>query len=159
MNERQAKSQHTLSHGRPLGSDSEQRGDDNDSLKQNPNTVGGEEVEENENKISKSVFGIMLGVGLVLDIIGLIPLIGWGISTMILIFTYIKLGVKFHIKNVIKFGSCDAVKLIPGLSLVPGFVLSVILNLGPMVEGLADEIPGGENIAHAVQKSMSMTKK
>ena len=152
MNEKQATRQRDFSQGKNPGRDSLS---DRDETNYSNGVVGG----SNEKKILKSTFIIMIGVALVLDLIGLIPFLGWFISSLILILIYLKLGVKFHLKNVMKFGGCDLIKLIPGLSIIPSFVLSVILNLGPMTEGLEDSIPGGEAIAHSVQKAISMTKK
>jgi predicted nucleic acid-binding Zn ribbon protein len=151
MNEKQATTQQKLSHRRPIGQDST---DDSDTdIEQNT------EITNDEKKIKKSTFIIMIGVGLLLDAVGLIPLLGWFTSSLILILIYLKLGVKFHLKNVLKFGACDLIKLIPGLSIIPAFTLSVILNLGPMIEGLEDAIPGGEAVVHSVQKALSDTKK
>ncbi len=152
MNERQAAAQRDYSQGKSPGKDS--------SPTQEKMNYNGELIEGgDEKKIAKSTFIIMIGVGLVLDLIGLIPALGWFTSSLILILIYLKLGVKFHLKNVLKFGGCDLIKLIPGLSIIPAFTLSVILNLGPMIEGLEDSIPGGEIVAHSVQKAISMTKK
>lgn len=154
----QLKAQQKLSHGQNPGTDSSGVSlDDNSSSKNTPGittkTSGG------GRKISRTVFGIMLAVGLFLDIIGVIPFIGWGISSLALLFIYIMLGVEFHMKNIFKFGACDFIKLIPGLSVIPTFVLSVILNLGPMVEDLGKGIPGGEQLANKAQQALSMTKK
>lgn len=156
MNERQADSQYKLSKGRPLGQNSL-----NDEKSNETNIVNKRHIESGggEKTIAKSTFILMIGVGLVLDLVGLIPALGWFTSSLILILIYLKLGVKFHLKNVLKFGSCDLVKLVPGLSIIPAFTLSVILNLGPMIEGLEDTIPGGEAVAHSVQKALSATKK
>ena len=183
MNERQAIAQSSLSRGENPGQDSSKRrfrrtseindmknggedidendfdGDENDDDSEGGDSEGGTTTSGGEKKISKSTFGWMLAIALILDGIGLIPIIGWSISSVILILIYLKLGVKFHIKNVLKFGACDLIKLIPGLSLIPAFVLSVILNVGPMVEGIEESIPGGEMVQHAVQKAISTTKR
>jgi hypothetical protein len=155
MNERQARTQHKLSTGGDLGQDSS----DNFNDKKN---VGGDKVEEigdDKKTITKTTFIIMIGVGLILDVISLIPFLGWFFSTVVLILIYLKLGVKFHLKNILKFGSCDLIELIPVINVVPAFTLATILNLGPMVEGIEDLVPAGEAVAHKVQKMMSMTKK
>lgn len=150
MNERQANTQHKLSKGRSLGQDSSSAYSDTENIQTNT---------EGEKKISKAKFIMMIAVGLILDIIGLIPFLGWLFSSVVLILIYYKLGVKFHLKNILKFGSCDLIKLIPIISIIPTFTLAVILNIGPMVEGVEDMIPGGEGVVHKVQKAMSMTKK
>ena len=157
MNVPQAQAQNRLSHGINPGRDSSE----DFSLSKNPKNSQNKPKQEGslEKKITKGTFITMLGVGLILDIVGLLPLVGWFVSSITLIVIYDILGVKFHIKNILKFGSCDIVKLIPGLSLVPAFVLSVVLNLGPMVEGIEKTIPGGEQLAHTVQKAMATTKK
>ena len=180
MNERQAIAQSSLSRGENPGQDSSKRrfrrtsernrldnedeemneddfndyenGDDGDSEGETTESGG-------EKKISKSTFGWMFPIFLILDVIALVPIIGYSISTVTIILIYRKLGVKFHIKNVLKFGACDLTKAIPGLSLIPAFVLSLILNVGPMVEGIEESIPGGEMVQHAVQKAISTTKR
>ncbi len=152
MNERQARTQHRLSTRGYLGEDSS---DDFDEEEYSENSSG----DKGEKTITKTTFIIMIIVGLVLDIIGLLPILGWFVSSVILILIYLKLGVKFHFKNVSKFAACDLIKLIPILDIIPAFTLAIILNLAPMVEGLSESIPGGPAIANKVQKAMSMTKK
>jgi hypothetical protein len=152
MNERQARAQHRLSTGGHLGRDSSSDFDSEDYPE--VSSAG-----EGEKEITMTTFIIMLIVGLCLDILGLVPLIGWGLSSIILILIYLALGVKFHLKNVLKFGGCDLAKFVPFVSIIPTFMLAVILNLGPMVAGLSDKIPGGAAVANKVQKAMSMTKK
>ncbi len=163
MNERQAAAQNTLSEGRALGQDSSslkkiqrrnraiQEGvwDEEDERNFDIKSEYNEDGEIDDKKISKSTFIAMIVVGLILDTIAILPVLGWLFSTIVLILIYISLGVKFHIRNVLKFGACDVIKLIPLISVFPAFVLSIFLNLGPMIEGvdkLVDSVPGGEMV-------------
>ncbi|MEI6553083.1 MAG: hypothetical protein WCO09_00785 [bacterium] len=179
MNYKQARIQGRLSQGKSLGQDSSIRpskhnqnnNEDANDDRYNIYTKNRDSGEDRKDKkVSKTTFLIMLFVALILDIIGLVPILGWFISSLILIIIYIKLGVKFHLKNILKFGACDTLKFIPFLSLFPSFFLSVFLNLGPMVDGiekmiakavemLTDVVAGGDEIAgklagQVVSKSM-----
>jgi len=159
MNEEQADSQYKLSRGIPRGRNSVNNSEDDDGYEENPSQKSVRGGQNGGKTISKSVFIAMIVVGLLLDVLGVVPVIGWFTSSVILIGIYIKLGVEFHFKNILKFGGCDALKLIPGVSIIPTFTLAVILNLLPIVDNLGGSIPGGENIANKVQKAISMTKK
>ena len=164
MNERQANAQRNLQEGKGLGQDSSRR-----SFRRGQNEYGEEDeeygVEEEtppEKKISKFTFGVMIVVAILLSVLAFfLPFIGWLIGTVVMGVTYWALGVKFNKKNLLKFGACDAVELIPVVNAIPTFILSVFLNLGPMVQGfeeLASSIPGGE-LAEQVAKIALKGKK
>lgn len=111
----------------------------------------GQNNDEDEKTISRSTYKKMLVAAIVLDVltalINLIPFVGGIISTvfiwapgfLVFFFIYRKLGVKFHLKNTSKFGISALIEAIPVINALPGFTLSVILNLRPMIKDDEDE--------------------
>lgn len=164
MNEKQAESQYKLSNKRYLGRNSltkdleEDDFDEEDDEGNNEDVVFGSES-QGEKRVTVKVFLLSIVLGVVLDVISVIPFIGWFIGTVSLLLLYWKLGVKFHFKNIMKFGSCDLVEFIPAISIIPAFTLAVILNVGPMVWGGGQDQEDAPEPSHAVQKAMSMIKK
>ena len=170
MNERQARAQEGLAKGGGLGQDSSKRslrrgqnGDEEENDEYNESVeYGAEEETPPEKKISKLTFGAMIVVAILLSVLAFfLPFIGWLVGTVVMGVAYWALGVKFNKKNLLKFGACDVVELIPVINVIPTFILSVFLNLGPMVQGveeLANSIPGGE-LAEQVAKIALKGKK
>ena len=169
MNERQADAQHKLSHGRPLGQSSlndENLEEDDARGKSKQSSSTGDDTQ-----ITKKVFFGMLFVATLLDLFGfllnLIAVVGGAASDILIWFpgmiflfvAYLKLGVKFSSKNSLKIAGCSIIELIPVLNALPGFMLSVILTLGPMVaKDIIESVPGGEKIANKVQQAISTRK-
>jgi len=164
MNERQAESQYKLSNKRSLGRNSLINNREEDDFDEEDDEGGNEDVvfgvkNESEKRVTVKVFLLSIVLGIVLDIISIIPFIGWFIGTVSLLLLYWKLGVKFHFKNIMKFGSCDLIEFIPAISIIPAFTLAIILNVGPMVWGGGQDQEDAPEPSHAVQKTMSMIKK
>lgn len=115
-----------------------------------------------EKTITRSTFYKMIALAAVFDIvsalINLIVVVGGFISTVFItapgfglfFFIYRKLGLKFHLKNSSKFGSSALIEAIPILNALPGFVLSVVLNLGPMIQKDDNNDNGGDKKDMAV---------
>ena len=159
MNERQALTQESLSKGKDLGTSSSKE-----------NTAGSTN-EGGGSTISKKTFQQVLAFAIFLDsaslLINLIPIVGGVVATvfiwipgmMALFIIYLKLGVPFHFKNSMKFAGCNVIEMIPILNALPGFTLSVIVNLGPLVKKEEGEggMFGGNSVQSKIQQALSKT--
>jgi hypothetical protein len=159
MNERQAESQYKLSNKRNPGRSSVFKKNEEDDFEDEDSMYLNSE-DEPEKRVSVKAFLLSIIFGLVLDVVSFfLPILGWSVGTVLIILLYFKLGVKFHFKNLMKFGGCSFIESIPVINMFPAFTLAIILNVGPMVWGGEQEGEEPSQSAHKVQRAISMIKK